>query len=148
MAHLDKGPDGGKFRAVAAAGVDATAGKWGDGDLVNVKIDASGTFGLASATDCDGVVLTTEGRTGTTAASYKKLIGGRKYTVFTFAELAEVGTGASPALSAGDKVYAAASGDVEVDAPVEGAIFIGYVMDSGDRMVINVNGKPVAAGGS
>src|SRR3990167_6015382 len=148
MARLEKLSDSGRFRAKCAAAADGTAGAWGDGTLINVLIDADGKFDVATATDCDGVVLVTEGRNDPDASDYKDLIGGREYTVLCIGELAEMSEGTSPALAAGDKVYAAAAGDVEIAAPVEGAVFIGYVMDSGDRLVLRVNGKAAGAGGS
>lgn len=148
MARLEKLSDSGRFRAKCAAAADGTAGAWGDGTLINVRIDADGKFDVATATDCDGVVLVTEGRNDPDATDYKELIGGREYTVLVIGELDEIGTGTSPTLAEGDKVYAAAAGDVEVAAPGAGAIYIGVVMDSGDRFVLRVNGKAVAAGGS
>ena len=140
MSRIDKAPEGGKFRARLAAAADGTAGAWGVGDLLNVTVDASGELDVASATDVDGVILTSEGQDADAAAN-KDTIGGRVYTVFRQCEVVEVSDFAAPALAAGDKVYAAASGDVTV-TPGAGAIFIGWVLDSGDRMVIDVHGKP------
>ncbi len=142
MARIDKAPEGGKFRALAAASLDATAGAWGVGDLLNVTIDSSGELVAASATNVDGVILTSEGQSADAAAN-KTVIGGRMYTVFFQAEVVEVGDFVAPTLAAGNLVYAAAAGDVTA-TPGTGAVFIGYVMDSGERMVINLNARIVS----
>ncbi len=142
MARIDKAPEAGKFRARAAASLDATAGAWGVGDLLNITIDASGELVAASATNVDGVILTSEGQAADAAAN-KTVIGGRMYTVFFFAEVVEVGDFVAPTLAAGNLVYAAAAGDVTA-SPGLGAVFIGHVMDSGERMVIHLNGRIVS----
>lgn len=142
MARIDKAPEGGKFRARAAASIDGDAGAWGVGDLTCVTIDSSGELVAASATNVDGVILTSEGQAADLAAN-KDVIGGRMYTVFFFAEVVEVADFVAPTLSAGDLVYAAAAGDVTA-SPGTGAVFIGYVTDSGDRMVINLNARIVS----
>lgn len=140
--HVDQAPDAGKFRAVAASGLDAQAGTWGDTDLVNVLVDSNGEIALASGTDCDGVIWTEEGHQANSDGSKHTIVGGRKYTVFRQGELVDADVGSSPALSAGDKIWAQASGDVSVSAtPGVGSIFIGHVMDDGKRIVLNVNGK-------
>lgn len=140
MARVDKLSDSGRVRANAASGLDAQAGLWGDLDLLCVLFDASGELALASETDCDGVILTTEGRKDPDYSGYKDVIGGKTYTVMSIAELTEMEVGTSPALSAGDDVYADAGGDVTT-SPIEGAIFLGTVLDSGSRMRLNVGGR-------
>ena len=152
MAHVDAPPEGGKFRAVAAAGLDGTAGAWGDGDLLCVQVDANGELALGSATVCDGVILTSEGRSvqAADATAHKDVVGGRKYTVFRIATIVEAEVGSSPALSAGDKVWAQASGDASVSAtPGVGAIFLGFVMadveGGGSRLELVVNGREPSA---
>ena len=142
MARIDKAPEAGKFRATANASLDATAGAWGVGDLLNVTVDSGGLLVAASATNVDGVILTSEGQAADAAAN-KTVIGGRMYTVFFQAEVVEVGDFVAPTLAAGNLVYAAASGDVTA-SPGTGAVFIGYVMDSGERMVINLNARIVS----
>lgn len=145
--HVDKSPEGGNFRAIASASIDATAGAWGDGDMLAVTLDSSGEIVLASATDCMGVIWTPEGRRSTDAGTAEKqVIGGRKYTVFQQCELVEAGVGASPALSVGDEIWSEASGDVDVTAtPGVGSIWIGQVLADGDgngeRIYVNVGLK-------
>ena len=141
--HIDQSPEGGKFRAVAASGMDGQVGLWGSADLLGVQVDANGEIDQASATVCDGVILTTEGRKTLSDGTQNEVIGGRKYTVFTNAEFVEAEAAASPALSAGDKVWSQANGDVDVTAtPGVGAVFLGFVMaDIGggeSRLVLNV----------
>lgn len=140
--RIDQAPEGGKFRATAAAALDGTAGAWGDADMLCVAFDASGNLIASSAGTGVGVIWTKEGRkSGVTGDN--EVIGGRKYTVFTFAELVEAEIGSSPALSAGDPIYATALGDVTTTG-VAGDIYIGQVLEDGSRLLINVNGQPVA----
>lgn len=141
--HLESAPQGGKFRAVAASALDGTAGAWGDGDMLCVALNSSGELiATASVSDCIGVIHTTEGRkVSDDGTTYKQVKGGKKYTVIRRGEFVEAGVGSSPALSEGDKVWAQASGDVDVTAtPGVGSIFIGWVMKGGNRLVVDVNG--------
>ena len=142
MSLIDKAPEGGKFRAFANSSLDGTAGAWGVGNLLNVTVDGGGELVAASGTNIDGVILTSEGQDVDLAAN-KDVIGGRAYTVFRFAEFAEVGTFVSPALSAGDLVYATASGDITI-TPATGDVFIGWVLLGGERMVLQVGGRVVS----
>ena len=136
-----------KFRATASASIDGTAGAWGDGDMLCVRLDSNGELILATATECDGVIWTPEGRKEPASGSaHKDVVGGRKYTVWTFCELTEAETAASPALAAGEKLWAEASGDIDNGgSPGTGSIFVGHVMAGGSRVVINVNGRPASA---
>lgn len=140
--RIDKAPEGGKFRATAAAALNATPGAWGDADLLNVAFDASGDLVAAAATNVVGVIWTKEGRKPLSDGSDNEVIGGRKYTVFTYAELVEAETAATPALVAGDLLYGAAAATV-TDTPGAGAIFVGAVLGGGSRVLININGQPV-----
>ena len=142
--RVDAAPEGGKFRAFASASIDATAGAWGDGDMLCVDLDASGELILSTLLDCVGVIWTPEGRRVTDAGTEeKKVIGDRKYTVFMQCELVEAEIGASPALSAGDQIFAIAAGDVDVTAtPGLGAVWVGHVMKGASRIMVNVNLKP------
>lgn len=143
----DKMPDGGKFRAKAAAALNAQAGLWGDGDMLCVQLNTSGEIIVAATlADAEGVIWTPEGRRSD-IANYKSVMGGKHYTVFTFAEFVEVEVGnTSPALSAGDSVWATTGGDVVVEgSAATGAIYIGSVLDGGSRMLVNINGKPAHA---
>lgn len=142
--RIDQAPEGGKFRAVAAAALDGTAGAWGDADMLCVDFDANGDLIASSAGGCFGVIWTKEGRKPLDDGSENEVIGGRKYTVFTFAEAVEAEIGSSPALSEGDLLYATASGDVTT-TPATGDIFIGVVLGGGSRLLINVNGQPASA---
>lgn len=137
MARPDKLPNGGKFRAVAAAGLDGTAGAFGDGDLLGVKIGASGTLELAAAADCIGVIYTPEGKRDSSLADYKDVIGGKTYTVIRRGEIVEMG-GSTPTVAAGDYLFADAAGSAAGSAA--GAIFLGWVDDTGERLILDVGG--------
>lgn len=137
--RVDQAPETGKFRATASASIDATAGAWGDGDMLCVTIDSSGEIILATATDCMGVIYVPEGREPADDDSHKNVIGGKKYTVLSICELVEAEIGTSPALSAGDTIWAEAAGDVDVTAtPGIGSIFVGKVLNGGSRVRIHV----------
>jgi len=142
--RIDQAPEGGKFRATAAAALDGTAGAWGDADMLCVTFDASGDLVVAALGTAIGVIWTKEGRKPLSDGSDNEVIGGRKYTVFTYAELVEAEIGSSPALSEGDEVWATAAGDV-VTSPATGAVYIGTVLSGGSRMIVNVNGRPASA---
>jgi hypothetical protein len=86
------------------------------------------------------VIWTKEGRIPLADGTDNAVIGGKKYTVFTFCELVEAEIGSSPALSAGDAIYATALGDV--GGVATGDIYIGTVLAGGSRMIVNVNGRP------
>jgi len=143
--RIDQAPEGGKFRATAATALDGVAGAWGDTDMLCVQFDAAGELILSAAGDnCDGVIWTKEGRKTLTSGNDNKVIGGKKYTVFTFAELVEAeNVAAGPAITAGDAIYATALGDVTVGGAA-GDIYVGTVLNGGSRLLINVNGRPVA----
>ncbi len=143
--RIDKAPEGGKFRAIAATALNDTVGAWGDTDMLCVQFDASGDLIVSAAGDnCDGIIWTKEGRKELTDDD--KVIGGRKYTVFTFCELVEAETGSSPSLSEGDALYATAAGDVLASgSAAAGDIYIGTVVAGGSRIIINVNGRPAHA---
>lgn len=142
--HPDQVPEGAKFRAVAASALDGTAGAWGDGDMLCVTLDGSGELIVAAAATAIGVIWTREGRKdpGDGTTTFKNVIGGKKYTVFTgTVEFVEAEVGSSPALSVGDKVWAKANGDVGTSA-VAGDRFIGWVVadreGNGSRLVVDV----------
>lgn len=146
--RIDKAPEGGKFRAVAAAALDGVAGAWGDADMLCVQFDASGDLVSAGAGDnFDGIIWTKEGRKdGTVTNPDNKVIGGRKYTVFTFCELVEAEIGSSPVLAAGEALYAIAAGDVANSAGSALAdVYLGTVLAGGSRVIVNVNGRPAHA---
>lgn len=141
MSIIDKAPEGGKFRATASVALGGTAGIWGVGNLINVTTNAGGELIAAGITTADGVILTSEGQDADLAAN-KLVIAGRQYTVFRQCELVEVATFTGITLSAGDLVYCAAAGDIDL-TPAVGSIFVGWVLLGGERMVIDFNGKPV-----
>jgi hypothetical protein len=85
------------------------------------------------------VLWTSEGRKGSSVPA--TVIGGKKYTVFTNAEFVEADLAASPALSAGDRLYATALGDITA-SPATLDIFVGVVVD--DRLLINIS-QPASA---
>lgn len=142
-------PEGGKVRARAAAALDGTAGAWGDGDMLNVLLDANGEWALAADDDAEFVIWTPEGRRDPSKANYKQVVGGKRYTGYRWADFQEAETGASPALDEGDKLYAAAAGDVVVGTAT-GAVFIGWVFvdetkTGGFFVRVEVGGLPVGA---
>lgn len=158
MARISEAPEGGKFRARAAAALDGQAGVWGDLDLLCVTFDAAGDLIIGTAVTTRGVIWVPEGRKDTTIASYNNVIGGKMYTVFTWAVIQEMEIGTSPTLDEGDAVYAAAGGDViniAAGTPTgagAGAIYIGQVLNdetrpgavgTGLRLILNVNGFTV-----
>ena len=152
MSRPSSMPEGGKFRARAAAALDGTAGAWGDGDLLCVDIDGNGELIVNAAVGtAKGVIYTPEGRKDPDQANFKEAIGGKVYTVLTFGEIQEMAGATSPAFSAGDPVYAAANGDV-TNASAAGAVYIGHIVPddtvpggAGLKLVLNVNGAPVGA---
>lgn len=143
MARIDKAPAGGKFRAVTSSSLDGVTGLWGDSDLLCVTLDSAGYLDLATVGDCVGVIWTPEGKLDADASNYKQAVGGRAYTVLKFAELTEMQTGSG--LAAGDQIWSIAGGDVDtVGTAAGGYVWVGQLDATGERMVLDVNGKPVA----
>lgn len=136
---IDQAPEGGKARLIADATLDGVAGAWGDGDMYCVTVNASGLLVAAAIGDCIGVIKTDEGRKPDVAGN-KNIIGGRKYTVFSRAELVEADIG-SPALAAGDKVFVDTAGAVTTTGAV-GARCLGFIDDTGKRLVLDVGLLP------
>ena len=153
MSRIAKAPEGGNFRARAATALDATDGTWGGGDLLCVKVDGSGELIVATALECDGVIWLPESRThaSQTLANFQQAIGGKVYTVFTWAEIQEMTN-----VAVGDKVYAGAAGVVTIGTGATStadAVFLGIVLPddtvpggAGIRMVLNVGAAPAALG--
>jgi len=137
--RIDKAPEGGKFRAKAAAAMDEQVGTWGDADMLCVDFNSSGEIIVSTAGTGEGVIWTKEGRKPLSDGSENEVIGGRKYTVFTFCELVEAET-STPTLAEGDILYASAAGIIDL-TPATGDIYIGRVLDGGSRVLINVNGQ-------
>ena len=135
MSRIDKAPEGGNYRAKAAAALDGTAGAWGDDDLLCVAVDGNGELVAAAAGTAEGLIWTYEGRKEG-VASNNEVIGGRVYTVFRECEIVDIENG-TPALAAGDKVFAAAAGDVDTTGAVS-AVKVGVVVDDdrGPRLVV------------
>ncbi len=137
--RIDKAPEGGKFRAKAAAAMDGQVGTWGEADMLCVDFNSSGEIIVSTAGTGEGVIWTKEGRKPLSDGSENEVIGGRKYTVFTFCELVEAET-STPTLAEGDILYASAAGSIDL-TPATGDIYIGRVLDGGSRVLINVNGQ-------
>ena len=137
--RIDKAPEGGKFRATAASAMDGQVGTWGDADMLCVDFDASGDLIVSVAGTGEGVIWTKEGRKPLSDGTENEVIGGRKYTVFTFCELVEAET-STPTLAAGDLLYASAAGIVDL-TPATGDIYIGRVLGNGSTVLVNVNGQ-------
>lgn len=138
--RIDKAPEGGKFRAKAASAMDGQAGTWGEADMLCVDFNSSGELVVAVAGTGVGVIWTLEGKRADVTDN-NEVIGGRMYTVFTFAELVEAET-STPALAAGDHLYASAAGIVDI-TPAVGDVYVGTVLGDGSRIIINVHGKKV-----
>lgn len=148
MSRLDTVVDEGRFRADAAAALDAETGTWGTtdgdgvGDLLCVQVDGSGELALANADNCDGVIWVPEGRRSThrvTEVEQKTVIGGKRYTVFERAIIAEMELGSDP-LAAGDRVYSAAAGGISTTDQT--GVYLGVVLPNpvtgGLRLLLRV----------
>lgn len=153
MARFDKVPEGGKFRAEAASGLDGTAGAWGDGDLLCVDLDSSGQLVAGTSTGVFGVISTSEGRRDNhyvAAADQKKVVGGYRYTVMRIGEILDAATFSTQAYAAGDNLYAAASGGVATDGPAgTGDVYLGTIVPREEdstqlRVVVNLRGQAAA----
>ena len=138
---IDQAPEGGKFRATAATALDGQVGTWGDADMLCVDLNGSGEIIASELGTGMGVIYTKEGRKPLSDGTENKVIGGKKYTVLTFAELVEA-EGSTPTLSAGDNLYAGASGIVDI-TPAVGDIYVGTVLKGGSRIIVNVHGMKV-----
>ena len=139
--RIDQAPEGGKFRAVAATALDGQVGTWGEADMLCVDFNTSGEIIASEVSTGIGVIWTKEGRKPLSDGSENEVIGGKKYTVFTFAELVEAET-STPSLSEGDNLYASATGIVDV-TPAVGDIYVGTVLSGGSRILVNINGQKV-----
>ena len=158
MSRPDKVGESGRFRAVAAAALDGVAGTFGTtdsdgvGDLLAVAVDGNGQLVLADADACDGVIYVPESRRSNyrvTEVEQKTAIGGKTYTVFDRAEIAEMEAGDDP-LAAGDRVFSAAAGVIStVD---DTGVYLGTILPNpvtganGLRLVLRVT--PSGAAGS
>lgn len=157
MARVSSAPEGGKFRARAAASIDAQDGLWGGAagfeNLLCVEVDANGELVLATGPDCDGVIDLTEGRTGKAEnlANFRQVIGGKRYTVLQRAHIQEMADGV---LAAGDRLYADSGdpGNIRVGATGgAGDSYIGVIVPddtvrSGDGLVLILEVNGAAAG--
>ena len=133
MSRPDQVVDEGRFRAVAAAALDGVEGVWGTtdaagvGDLLCVALNASGELVLADLDSCDGVIFVPEGRAErfrVTEVERKTAIGGKTYTVFERAIIAEMETGEDP-LTVGDRIFSAAAGGIDTSAA---GVYLGVVV--------------------
>ena len=147
MAIVDSAPEGGKFRAFAAAALDGVSGAFGRGDLLCVALNASGELVVGTATTAIGVILTSEGKRDNTHANFKKVVGGVPYTVLRRAILSECDQWASPTAVAGDTYYATAAGDV-TKTIATAAVRIGHVVKGdgtgGTKFVLDIGGAAPA----
>lgn len=156
MSRPDTVVDEGRFRAVAAAGLDGETGTFGTtdtdgvGDLLAVQVNGSGELALATVDSCDGVIWVPEGRRSThrvTEVEQKTVIGGKTYTVFERAIIAEMETGEDP-LAAGDRVYSAAAGGISTSD--DSGVYLGVVLSNpitgGTKLILRV--QPFNEGGS
>lgn len=143
MGRVSSAPEGGKFRAPAAASIDATDAQWGAPagfeNLLCVEVDGSGELVLATGPDCDGVIDVTEGRreTATSLANFRQVKGGRVYTVLKRAQIQEIGDGT---VAVGDRLYA--------DSGDPGNIRVGASGGAGDSYVGVVLTDPTVRDGT
>jgi hypothetical protein len=146
MSRLDHVVDEGRFRAVAAASLDGTTGTWGTtdtggvGDLLCVQVDANGELIAAAADACDGVIWIPEGRRESFRVSdveQNTIVGGKTYTVFERAIIAEMETGEAP-LAAGDRLFAAAAGAVAGTGTVPLGVALPNPITGGVRFLLRV----------
>jgi len=137
--RIDQAPEGGKFRATAAAALDGQVGTWGDADMLCVDLDGDGKIIASELGTGVGVIWTKEGRKALSDGSENEVIGGKKYTVITFGELVEA-EGSTPSLSAGDNLYASANGIVDI-TPAVGDVYVGTVLYGGSRILVNMMGQ-------
>jgi len=137
--RIDQAPEGGKFRAVAASALDGQVGTWGEADMLCVSLNTSGEIIASEIGTGMGVIWTKEGRKPLSDGTENQVIGGKKYTVFTFAELVEAET-STPALVAADHLYASANGIVDL-TPAVGDVYVGSVLSGGSRIIVNLRGR-------
>lgn len=154
MARVSSAPEGGKFRARAAAALNAEPAVWGGPagleNLLCVTVDTNGELVLSTPTNCDGVIDVTEGKTEKAAdlATFRQAIGGKRYTVLRQAQIQEIGDGT---VAAGDRLYADDAGNVRVgQAGGAGDVFVGIVLEdetvrggAGLMLHVDINGAPV-----
>lgn len=154
MSRLDHVVDEGRFRAVADPTLNGVAGTWGTtftsggndyGDLFCVQVGPTGTLIAATADACDGVIWVTEGMRDShrqTAVDRHIIQGGKTYTVFERAIIAEMETGDDP-LAAGDRVFSAAAGGIS-SSPA--GRYIGVAVPNpvtgGVRIIVRVGANP------
>jgi hypothetical protein len=121
-------------------------GVWGDAtapDLICVDIDASGLLIASGADAAKGVIWTPEGKSESGVANFNVALAGSVMTVFTQAQFTGTFDG-TPALTAGDEVWAAAAGDVVDSAPGVGGQLIGFMAASDEndvRLILNVSNE-------
>lgn len=154
MARVSSAPEGGKFRARAAAALDGEDAVWGGAvgslSLLCVTVDGNGELILSTPTNCDGVIDVTEGKSAKAAdlATFRQAIGGKRYTVLRQAQIQEMADGT---LAAGDRLYADDAGNVRVgQAGGAGDVFVGIILEdetvrSGDGLMLHldINGAPI-----
>lgn len=136
MARFDKIGQG-RFRGVVDSNL---TGLWGSAalELICVDIDASGLLVAAGANSAKGIIDCTEGKSDSSVANFNVALAGDTYTVLMEGEITGPLDG-TPALTAGDEIWAAALGDV-VDVDPTGGQKIGWVVAGGDgedRLIIN-----------
>lgn len=155
MARVSSAPEGGKFRATAAAALDGQAGLFGgtagNENLLAVRIDASGEIVLSDGPNCDGVIDTTEGRSykAQDLANFRQVIGGKRYTVLQRAHIQDPEDGT---LALGNRLFASSAtpGDARIGAAGgAGDAYLGVVVPdetkksgNGLLLVLEVNGAP------
>lgn len=145
MARLSNLRNPGKHRAQAAAALDGQAGLAGNNDLLAVTIDAAGRLIVANRTDAIGVIITTEGSHGS-APNPNQVVGLEEYTIIRHGEIIGIdNNNTTPAFNPGDRVYAGAAGAIVDDGDVGGpGTYIGYVDETGNRLVVDMRAQPDA----
>lgn len=146
MSRPDQVVDEGRFRAVAAAALDGETGTFGTtdtngvGDLLCVAVNGAGQLVLADTDSCDGVIYVPEGRTErfrVTEVERNTVIGGKTYTVFERAIIAEMEAGEDP-LADGDRIFSAAAGGIGTSAGIYLGVVVPNPITGGSRLILRV----------
>lgn len=129
----------GRFRGVVKSdtAIAGVFGPLGSEDLALVKVDAGGELVLAGQGEAEGIIMTTEGKADSGVANFLTAAAGAVVTVYTNAEFADTG------LTAGDKLWSAAAGDVATAATAVPTQPVGMVVlndpgKGGERLVVNI----------
>lgn len=134
-----------RFRGVVASALTGQFGSDAAPELICVNIDGNGQLIAATQGNAIGVIDCTEGKSDPSVANYNVAAAGSVVTVFVDAEFVGDFTEntSSASLTAGERVWSIASGQIDDAAPGAGEIQqIGFMVDSdqgGARFILNVS---------